>query len=95
MVNSSQVGDEINNLIEKKQYNEASDLFLSIIEKLKKEHSPLLAEYCYQYANFLFELQEYNLSLFMFQTSHELDYMREEIETFLYDAFVHTKYQGI
>ena len=88
MVNSSQMRDEIKNLIEKEQYNEASDLFLNMIEELKKEHSPLLAEYCYQYANFLFELQEYNLSLFMFQTSHELDYMRDEIEAFLYDAFV-------
>ncbi|MHB8129573.1 MAG: glycosyltransferase, partial [Mobilitalea sp.] len=88
MVNSSNQMNEINNLIKNERYTDASTLFLSVIESLKKDHSPLLPEYSFNYAHFLFEMQEYEFSLIMYQSAYNLNYRKEEIETFLYNSFI-------
>jgi hypothetical protein len=88
MTGSENKIDVINDLIEKAKYKDATDLFLSLIETTNKEHSSLLAEYGYNYAYLLFELQEYELCLKLFQSVHQLNYKREDIEEFLYASFI-------
>lgn len=80
--------NEIMTLIDQEQYNEASELFISIITKSKKTNSPLLAEYYYEYGTFLFNTQEYEMSLLMFQSAYNLNYRCNEIEYLLNNSFI-------
>ncbi|MGB4660448.1 MAG: glycosyltransferase [Mobilitalea sp.] len=78
----------ITDMFQQENYTEVSQLYLSLIKDLKEENSPLLAEQSYDYAYFLFNLSEYELSLNMFLYAYNLGYHKEEIETLLYDSFV-------
>lgn len=88
-MNLQDIQNDINGFINGEQYTEASNLYLSTIEELRAQHSPLLPEFCYNYANLLFNLYEYELSLSMFQQAYNQGFKRQEIESFLYDSFVH------
>jgi hypothetical protein len=88
MADSLNKMDVINDLIEKAKYKDATNLFLSVIETTNKDYSSLLAEYGYNYAHLLFELQEYELCLKLFQSVHHFNYKQEDIEEFLYASFI-------
>ncbi len=88
MTSTTNKMDEVNDLIEKAQHKEATSLLLSIIKATSKEQFPLFAEYGYDYASLLFEIQEYELCLLMFQSIYNFNYKKEEIITLLYDSFI-------
>lgn len=80
--------NEIQKLINNEKYNEASMMYIETIKDLKKSDSPLLAQIYNEYAYFLFSLQEYELSLLMFQNSYNLGYNKKETIDFIYSSFV-------
>lgn len=80
--------DDINILINQGQYTEVTNLFLSAISELKINNSPLLSEYYYEFAMFLFNNNEYEMSLLMSQAAYNLNYKKDEIISFIYDSFV-------
>jgi hypothetical protein len=88
MIDSKHSLNEIITRIDQELYDEASDLFLTAITDMKKESSPLLSKYYYEYGHFLFNLQEYEMSLLMLQSAYNLNYRCNEIEDFLYNSFI-------
>lgn len=88
MNNQNYITKNIQELILNEKYNEASESYIQLINNLKENKSPLLAQTCYDYALFLFDLHEYELSVSMFQTSYKLGYEKEKTIDLLYSCFV-------
>lgn len=80
--------NDIQTLIDEGKYNEASDAFIETIKSMQKENSSLLGKTYYDYALFLFNLCEYELSILMFQSSYNLDYRKDDIIEFIYASFI-------
>lgn len=88
MNNLDYITKNIQELILNGKYNEASESYIKLITGLKEDKSPLLAQICYDYALFLFDLNEYELSVSMFQTSYKLGFEKEKTIDFLYGCFI-------
>lgn len=88
MDNKHYTTNDIEKLISEEKYIEASNSYIGLISYLKDFKSPLLAETYYEYALFLFNLQEYELSLLMFQSSYNLGFEKEKTIDFIYCSFV-------
>lgn len=80
--------NDIQTLIDEGKYNEASKAFIEIIKSMKKENSSLLGKTYFDYALFLFNLCEYELSILMFQSSYNIGYSKDDIIEFIYDSFI-------
>lgn len=88
MTKKPAISEEIQELIDNEKFDDASKAYINLISDMKTNKMPLLTEAYYEYALFLFELNEYELSIMMFQSSYNSDYKKEEIIEFLYDAFI-------
>lgn len=77
----------IENLIQLKNTDEACSKYIKLIESLDKDNE-YIAKVYKSFAEFLFNCSCYEESLDMFITAHDLNYMKDDIENFIYKMFL-------
>ncbi len=88
MTNIDNFLNDIKIQINEGNYIKASESYIEAISISKKESSPILESLYLDYAYFLFDLHEYELSLKMFISAFNLNYQKDEILDFIYDSFI-------